>query len=203
MSKAAVTSWPLHELIAERWSPRAFDPRPVSVESLGSLFEAARWAPSSFNEQPWRFLVARREEGRRFERLRELLVPTNELWASKAPVLGMSLAVLRFARNQKPNRHALHDVGLAMGALLVEAQALGLSVHQMGGFDLERARSSFGLPEDIEPVAMFALGYRGDAASLPAELGERERAPRQRKPLGELVYGEGLGRAYEGLGPRG
>ena len=193
MSKIADTRFPIHDLLAARWSPRAFADRSVEPATLGSLFEAARWAPSSFNEQPWCFAVARREDGEGFARLASCLLEGNARWATKAPVLGLSIAALQFKRNGKPNRHAWHDVGLAVGGLLVQAQALGLGVHQMAGFDPARARAALAIPADHEPVAMMAIGYPGAAASLPEELAERERAPRSRKPLASFVFGARFG----------
>lgn len=188
MDKTATTAYPIHELLAERWSPRAFSDRSVAKEELGSLLEAARWAPSCFNEQPWSFLVATREDGAGFELLSSCLVEGNS-WARKAPALLLSVARLGFERNGKPNRHALHDVGLAVQSLVLQAQALGMSTHQMAGFDSTRAREVLGIPEGHEPVAMIALGYRAESDSLPAELREREVAPRVRKELETFVFG--------------
>lgn len=200
MNKRATTRYPIHDLHAERWSPRAFSARPVDHELLGSLFEAARWAPSCFNEQPWRFFVATQEEPERFALLRGLLVPANETWASHAPVLALSVAKLDFTRDEKPNRHAYHDVGLAVGALVSQAHAHGLYMHQMGGFDVERARTELAIPPGYDPVAMMAIGYLGDPEDLPEDLREREHAPRQRKPLGQLVFGSAFGQPHERLG---
>lgn len=201
MKKTAVTRFPILELHAERWSPRAFSARPVSYEQLGSLFEAARWAASCFNEQPWRYFVAMQSEPERFATLRSLLVPANDVWASKAPVLGLSVAKLDFTRGGKPNRHAYHDVGLATGALSSQAQSMGLALHQMGGFDVERARTALAIPAGFDPVAMMAIGYAGDPAGLTDELRERELAPRERRPLEESVYGASFGSPNERFGP--
>jgi nitroreductase len=189
MQKTAPTDHPIHELLAERWSPLSFDARAVSTETLGSLFEAARWAPSCFNEQPWTFFVARREDGTAFERLARCLVPGNALWATRAPVLALSVAKLAFERNGKANRHAYHDVGLATANLIVEAESRGLRVHAMGGFDPEHAREQLAIPAGHDPVAMLALGYQGDVHALAASLVERELAPRSRKPQREFVFG--------------
>ncbi len=200
MDKRATTAFPIHDLIAERWSPRVFAARAVESEKLGSLFEAARWAPSSFNEQPWSFLVATQEEPQEFERLAACLVEGNA-WARKAPVLALSVAKRAFERNGRENRHAFHDVGLASGNLVLQAQALGLHVHQMAGFDAERARRDLGIPDGHDPVAMIALGYLGDPGSLPAPLAERERQPRERKPLASFVFGAGWKEPFAKLGP--
>jgi len=201
--KRAKSRFPLLEPIARRWSPRAFSERPVEPEKIGSLLEAARWAPSSFNEPPWRFLVAaRHEDPEGFERLANCLVEGNRSWASRAPVLILTIAKTYFGDNpEKKNRHAWHDVGLAAAQLVLQATALGLSTHFMAGFDRGKAREVFEIPEGYEPVAVIAVGYRGDPASLPPELQERERAPRSRKPLEEIAFRGRFGEpmAEEGL----
>lgn len=197
-SKTAVTDHPIHELIADRWSPRAFADTRVEAEALGSLFEAARWAASCFNEQPWRFLVASRDtDPDGHARLATCLMSGNA-WAARAPVLALSVAKRTFTRNDKPNRHAAHDVGLAVGNLSIQAQACGLVLHQMGGFDGEKARAELGIPDDHDPIAMIAIGYPGAADSLPDELAARERAPRERLPLRSILFGAG----WEHPGPK-
>jgi nitroreductase len=188
MQKPASTRYPIHELIQERWSPRAFAGRPVEPEKLYSLFEAARWAPSSFNEQPWGFIVATMQDAEAHARIAACLVEGNRVWAEAAPVLMMSVAKLQFDHTGKENRHAYHDVGLAMGMVLVEATHLGLFVHQMAGFDRDQARSSLEIPETHEPVAAIALGYPGDAEKLPAKLQEKEYAPRSRNDFDAFVW---------------
>lgn len=188
-AKEAVTRYPVHPLIRERWSPRAFADRPVAREMLGSLLEAARWAASCYNEQPWLFIVARKEDGPAFARVLSCLVPFNQEWAQKAPVLMLSLARTTFANNGKPNRHALHDVGAATAQLTFQATACGLSVHPMAGIDLDRIRAEYALPSDVEPVAGIAVGWLGDPETLPEKLREREKAPRERKSLDEIVLG--------------
>ena len=194
MKRRAESAYPLHDLIAERWSPYGFDPRPVEPEVLGSLLEAARWAPSCFNEQPWRFLVAPRADGEAFDRLADCLVEGNA-WAKEAPLLMLSVALTTFERNGKPNRHAQHDVGLAVENLVLQAAALGLVAHQMAGFDAQAARETLSLPENADPMAMIALGYPGDPAALPERLAERERGPRQRRPLEAIAFGARWGEA--------
>ncbi len=190
MQKRASTSVPIHDLIAERWSPRVFDSRSVESEKLASLFEAARWAPSCFNEQPWVYLAATREDAEGFEKLASCLMDGNA-WAREAPVLILSVAQTKFARNGKDNRHAQHDVGLATQNLGLQAEALGLVLHQMAGFDAAKASEVLGIPDDCEPMAMIALGYPGDASGLDDEFVARESAPRERKPLGSVVFGAG------------
>jgi nitroreductase len=187
--KAASTGHPIHELLAERWSPYAFQDRPVPEADLRSLFEAARWAASSYNEQPWSYIVATRDDPEQFQRLLSCLVEGNQIWAQAAPVLALGIVSLRFKRNDKPNRAAVHDLGLAAGNLLVEATARGLFVHQMIGILPERAREVYGIPEGFEAWTGIAIGYRGDPTTLPDALRERDLSPRQRKPLSEFVFG--------------
>jgi nitroreductase len=184
---------PVHELIAQRWSPRAFADRSVSPELLRRLFEAARWAASSYNEQPWRWLVATREDKEGFARLHSTLIPFNQGWVAKAPVLAISVAHTSFERNGKPNRHAAHDVGQAAAQMALEAVANGLFIHQMAGFDSERVREVCAVPADHEPVAAIAIGYPGDPETLDAPLRERELATRERRGLDLVVFGTTFG----------
>lgn len=188
-NKSAVNRYPIHPLIRDRWSPRAFADRPVDRETLGSLLEAARWAASCNNEQPWSFIVARKQDGPRFEQILRCLVPGNQAWAQSAPVLMISLARSTFAANGKPNRHAFHDVGAATAQLTLQAMSLGLSVHPMAGVDGDCIRTEFSLPEGIEVVTAIAVGWPGDPESLPERYREREKAPRERKSLDEMVLG--------------
>jgi len=189
MEKPAPTDYPVHELIAQRWSPRAFSDRPVEPRTILAILEAARWAPSSYNEQPWRFIVATREDEEEYDRMLECLVEFNQSWARTAPVLLISVSSLKFERNGKLNRCAVHDVGLATANLMVEATARGLFVHAMAGVNLDKVRETYDIPEDFEPVAAIALGYAGDPLVLPEELREGESAPRIRKPLKDFVFG--------------
>ncbi|MGH8653828.1 MAG: nitroreductase family protein, partial [Gammaproteobacteria bacterium] len=161
---------------------------PVSNADLRSLFEAARWAPSSYNEQPWSYIVAKSENLEEFQRLLSCLVEANQVWAKAAPVLALGVARLRFIRNNEPNRAAVHDLGLAAGNLLVEATARGLYVHQMIGIVPEKAREVYEIPEGSEAWTGLAIGYWGDPNALPASLKERDLTPRQRKPLREFVF---------------
>ena len=193
MQKAAPTDVPVHELITNRWSPRAFAEKPVSSEVLRALFEAARWAPSSNNEQPWAYFVATKGDAENYAKMLGVLVEFNANWAKQAPVLALSVAHVKMQRDGKPNRVALHDVGSATSQLTLEANSRGLQVHQMAGFDAEKARQTFAIPLDWEPVAGIALGYPGDPESLPEKLRERELAPRTRKPLSEFVMTGGWG----------
>jgi nitroreductase len=188
MGKPADTQYPIHDLLRQRWSPRAFDDRPIEPEKLLSLCEAARWAPSSNNEQPWRFIVANKDYETEWNRLLACLVEGNRKWAYRAPVLILSVASLNFEDDSTPNRHAFHDTGMAVENLVLQATALGLSAHQMAGFDVEKARADLKIPPGYEPVAMIAVGYPGDLASLPDRLRERELQPRSRRPISEWTF---------------
>jgi nitroreductase len=176
----------IHEILAARWSPRAFSDRAVNPATLRSVFEAARWAPSSGNTQPWSFLAATRGEAREHARLAGVLNERNRLWAQDAPVLGLSIARLR--DEDRALRHGVYDTGQAMAMLLVQATALGMHVHQMAGFDVEAAQAAFEIPGDWEPMAAFALGYRGDPAQLAEDLRSREMAPRTRRRQRDFVF---------------
>lgn len=187
MEKPADTQYPIHDALRRRWSPRAFDDRPIEPEKLRSLFEAARWAPSSNNEQPWRFLVATKENATEYARLFDCLVEGNQKWAHRAPALLLSVAKLQF-EDGSTNRHALHDTGMATENLVLQATALGLVGHQMAGFRIDQARTDCKIPAGYEPVAIIAVGYPGDSAQLSERLRARETQPRVRKPLTAIVY---------------
>lgn len=197
MSRRASTDHPVLELVAERWSPYVFADRSVSEEELRSLFEAVRWAPSSYNEQPWRYVVARREQPEAFERLLTCLVEGNQTWARYAPVLALGIVARSFERNGRPNKAAEHDLGLAAGNLVTEATARGLHVHQMIGILPDRARELYGIPDHSKALTGLAIGYLGDIARLPEKLREREQAERRRKPLREFVFGVRYGEPAE------
>lgn len=188
-SKLATPQHPIHELIARRWSPYAFADRPVAVEDLRSLFEAARWAPSSYNEQPWSYLVATKENPEEFDRLLSCLVEGNQAWAKAAPALALGCTSLRFVRNGQPNAAAVHDLGLASGNLCLEATARRLYVHQMIGILPDRARELYRIPEGVQPLTGLAIGYAADPNTLPEKYRERDRAARKRKTLSEFLYG--------------
>ncbi|HKQ74113.1 MAG TPA: nitroreductase family protein [Blastocatellia bacterium] len=188
--KVAPVSCPISELIARRWSSRAFDAaRPVEREKVRLLLEAARWAPSSFNEQPWRYLVFDSQDPPARERALACLMDFNA-WARQAPVLMLSVTREIFAHNAQPNQHARHDLGMASENLVLEAVNQGLMAHQMAGFDVARARREFGIPPDCTPMAMIAIGYpfRGDPRDLPVALRAMETQPRQRRLLREIAF---------------
>ncbi|HEY6675161.1 MAG TPA: nitroreductase family protein [Terrimicrobium sp.] len=193
--KTASTDYPIHELLTARWSPYAFEDRSVGDSDIHSLFEAARWAPSSYNEQPWSYIVARREEPEEFNKLLSCLVEANQEWAKAAPVLVLCVVTLRFTRNNKENRAAVHDLGLAAENLVLEATSRGLSVHQMIGIEPDKAREIYSIPEQSEAWTAMAIGYRGEPTNLPEGLKERDLTPRTRKRLAEFVFAARWGEA--------
>jgi nitroreductase len=196
--KCAKTDYPIHRLLSDRWSPTAFSSRPVPEEDLRSLFEAVRWTASSYNEQPWRYILATQADHEGFERMLSCLTDTNVTWAKEAPVLVLSCVRLTFDRNGQHNAAAEHDLGAAGASLTVEASARGLRVHQMIGILPDRAREQYGIPDDTRPLTVLAIGYEGDPAAASKEIRERDLAPRRRKPLSELVY-EGYWGTASGL----
>jgi len=187
--KHGTTDVPVEEIFLRRWSPRAFAKQAVADRDLKAAFSAGGWAASCFNEQPWRFLVGRKGDSA-WTRILDALVASNQAWASSAPVLYASFAKRTFTLNDQPNRVAQHDVGAASAQIALQATALGLYVHGMVGFDPEKLRSAFKVPDDFESVACWALGYRGDPDDLSERLKQREIEPRQRKPLSDWVFSE-------------
>jgi nitroreductase len=177
----------VEDFVRRRWSPRTYSDKEVTAAELKTLFEAARWAASSSNEQPWRFLVGRRGD-ETYQKIFNTLVEFNQSWAKSAPVLVLSVAKKTFTSNGKPNAYGLHDTGAASATLALQATADGLHTHSMAGFDREQARASFAIPSDYEIGAVTAIGYLGDPASLPEHLHKMEVSPRQRKPLEEFVF---------------
>ena len=175
------------DLIRRRWSPRTYADKEIPAAELKKLFEAARWAASSSNEQPWRFLVGRRGD-ETYQKIFNALVEFNQSWAKSAPVLVLSVAKNVFTNNGKPNAYGMHDTGAASATLALQATAIGLHTHSMAGFDREQARASFAIPADYEIGAVTAIGYLGDPASLPEHLKKMEVSPRQRKPVEEFVF---------------
>jgi nitroreductase len=177
----------VEDLILKRWSPRSFADKPVSSEDLTKIFTAAAWAASSYGEQPWRFLVGRKGDPT-YAKIMDALVEFNQAWAKSAPVLILSVGKKTFTANGQPNWYALHDTGAASANFSLEATALGLHTHGMGGLDKDKARANFDIPEDFEIGAIWALGYLGDPAALPEQMQAMEKAPRTRKPLAEFVF---------------
>jgi len=186
MRKTASTTVPVHPLLAERWSPRGFDQgHELGDVDLAALLEAARWAPSAGNSQPWRFLVTRRGEPGH-DRLFAALAPGNQAWAGAASAL-ILVAARTVGDDGRPQPWALYDTGQGVAALVTQAQADGLSVHQMGGFDTDAVRAGFGLPDSLTPIVVLAIGRRDGRAGLPEPLAARETAPRTRRPLSDLL----------------
>lgn len=185
--KLATTTYPVLETIRKRWSPRSFASYPVAPETLNQVFEAASWAPSAMNEQPWRYIYAHHADKEAFQKLVDCLVPGNQPWAKNAPVLIMALAKTQ-NDNGTLNGAAMHDLGMANANLSLEATALGLYTHFMGGFDRNRAKELFELPDTLQPTVIIALGYLGEAELLEEPFLSREKAPRQRKPVSEIAF---------------
>jgi nitroreductase len=187
--KPAPAAAPIHDLIANRWSPRAFEARAVEPEKLRLLFEAARWAASSYNAQPWYFIVGTKDDPENLKKVLDSFVEFNQSWAKSAPVLALSVAGLKMPQDGSANRHAFHDVGQAAATLALQATALGLQIHQMAGILPDKARQIFAIPVDYEAVAGFAIGYPGDPLTLPeGRLRDTETGPRQRKPASSFVF---------------
>lgn len=199
--KIAQPDHPIMEVLASRWSPYVFSDRPVPVADLQAIFEAARWAASSYNEQPWRFLVATKTNQTQWEAMLSCLVDANQAWAKTAPVLAIGCTTLHFALNGKPNAMAAHDLGLASGNLSVQATARGLAVHQMAGILPDRIRSQYKLPDGTQAVTALAIGYAAEIDSLSPEARRSETTPRTRRPLSEFVFEGRWGQAAEITGP--
>ena len=189
MSPSEPNDEPIHEILRRRRSPYGFDPsRTIAIGDLRALFEAARWTMSSYNEQPWRYIVGIRDQDTRlWEQVLSVLVEGNQAWARHAPVLALGLAKHPFERNGKPNKAAVHDLGAASASLTFEATARGLSVHQMIGIEPEKARELFALDEGLEPYTGIAIGYAGHPPTLDPKYSERDGEARHRKPLSEIL----------------
>ena len=185
--RARRSDLPVHPVLNERFSPRAFSDRAITDAELELVLEAARWAPSSMNEQPWRFLVTRKG-GDGHAELLAALNPSNQVWADKAPVLILNLVHRTLSRNGQENYHARHDLGLATAQLTAQATALGMGLHILGGFNAEMVRTAFEIPDTYDLVSVIALGFPGDPESLPEHLQQRELQHSPRRPLSELVH---------------
>ena len=183
------TEHPVLNAIKQRYSAYQFSDKPVEADKLRSLFEAARWASSSFNEQPWRFIVAAKQSPAEYEKALTCLVEANQGWAQAAPVLVLTAVKQDFTYNGKPNRVALHDLGQAAAHMALQAAELGLVVHQMAGIDQPKVVSAYDLPEGFTAETAIAIGYPAEA-----ELNDAENRARQRKPFDEFVFGDGWGK---------
>lgn len=197
MHKIADVDHPIQNLLAVRWSPYVFSEAPVPVADLRCLFEAARWAPSSYNEQPWRFVLGMRGHGDVHQRILGCLAEPNQKWAQRAPVLVLGTVVREFVTSGNANKAAEHDLGLAVGNLLSEATARGLAVHQMIGLDPEAARSEFSIPMNAEALTALAIGYADKSGMGNPNLLARDSKPRERRPISDFVFGNRFG---EGAG---
>ncbi len=196
MEKPAPNDHPIIDPIRNRWSPRAYDGKALDPKELASLFEAARWAPSAFNEQPWRWIVASCDDAAAFSAMLDCLDPWNQKWAGSAGALTIAVASEQFARNGKPNAWAGYDLGQACAQLAVQATSMALYVHPMAGLDPEKARERYAIPEGFSAITALAIGRGGDPESLPEEMREGELAPRERKALSELVFGGRWGETF-------
>ena len=192
VAKTAKTDYPVSELISRRWSARAFSTRRVEKLKLLSILEAARWAPSSRNEQPWRYIVFTNDNPDILKRAQSVLKEIND-YAKRAPILICAITKKTYTDNEKPNRLHFHDLGAANENMFLESFNQGLIMHEMGGFDVEKAREVFHVPEDYEVGIMIAIGYQDTFDVLPERLREKAFTPRQRKPLSEIAYLEELG----------
>lgn len=188
MNKPTQNKYPIAPALQRRWSPRAFDAnRPIEHDKLLSLFEAARWSPSSYNGQPWRFILADRRNEVAFRAMLSVLSSSNQRWAKDAGALLLTVA-RTVLDDGRVNRYGGHDAGIALANLTVQAIEMGLFVHPMAGFDPHKARDLYTIPEQYEPITVAAIGYYGSVDQLEDDLRERELKPRERLPLAELVY---------------
>lgn len=195
MKKPAQTTYPILDVLAQRWSLRAFSDRRIEPEKLRRLFEAVRWAPSSFNEQPWRFIIATKDQPEQFEKLLSCLMDKNQRWVKSggAPFLMIALSKKTFTYNGKPNRAHLHDIGLAVGNFVIQATAMDLFVCQLQGIHLQRVIDLFHVPDDFEPTMGCVAGYAGEVSRLPEEFHEREKRPRTRADFKDFVFEDDFG----------
>lgn len=195
MIKEAKTDLDIHEYIRKRWSPYGYSNKPVPKEDLLAILEAARWAASSYNEQPWRFVIATRDDEAAYKKLLDCLVEANQAWAQNAPVLMLGFTKKTFTLNDRPNRVAEHDLGLAAATLTFEATRRGLHVHQMAGIDQEKSAKVYNAPDDFVAVTALAVGYAvEDTSKLPESARKIDEAPRERRPLTETVFHDTWGK---------
>lgn len=199
LEKKAVTSVPIHDLMARHWSSRAYDAaKPVSREQLIALLEAGRWAPSCNGDEPWRYLVwDRARDSAGWQKAFDCLKPGNQAWCKNVPVLMLSCAGSVFSFNGNPNRWTQHDTGMASLSIALQAVALGLIAHQMGGFDADKARATFNIPAEYTPMAMIAVGYQAAPEVLDEETRKKELVPRKRRPLTECFFEGGWGNSIQ------
>lgn len=187
--KHANTDYEIMEELSKRWSPYGYSDQPVEPEKIRAMFEAARWAASSFNEQPWRYIIGTKDQPELFEKILACLVDGNQAWAKHAYLIGLGVIRTKFSKNDKNNRVALHDLGLASGNICAQATHLGLQVHQMGGILPDKARELFEIPEPFEPVTGIAIGHADEPDDISDEFKKRDTTPRTRRSLDQFVFG--------------
>jgi len=188
MNKIAITRYPVHQLIKSRWSPRSFLNDKIPEETIFTLFEAASWAPSSRNEQPWRFIYGIKDEGPNYKKIYDTLVHWNQQWAKTAPLLILTVAKLNSEFHNQENKYALYDLGQSVANLVFQAGELNLYCHQMGGFDEEKARNAFQLPIHFSAITVIAVGYLGNPDILPEDMKELETRPRTRMDISRIAF---------------
>ena len=196
MQNPTNNNFPVHKLIKQRWSPRAYSSKPVEKEKIQSILEAARWAPSAFNEQPWRFIIGQKGDSA-YDTILSTLVDWNILWAGNAPVLILNLAKKTFSHNDKQNVTFKYDLGQAVGFMILESVNQGLYAHQMSGFDAQKAAELFNIPDDYQAVSVTAIGYFGSINDLSEDMAGMETKPRDRKELKDMVFGGEFGEHYK------
>ena len=196
MQKPAITQVQIDETIANRWSGRAYDAaKTISQAQIIALLEAARWAPSCFGDEPWRFMVwDKTTDNTTWQQAFDCIVPGNQTWVKDAPVLVLACADTLFNHNQQPNRWAQYDTGAATENLCLQASSMGLMAHQMGGFNVDKTREVFAIPAQFTLMAMVSVGYAADIATIEGENFVRETAARKRKPIGELFFNSAWGK---------
>ena len=189
MEKNANTDLNIHPLIKKRWSPRAFSPRIIEKAKLERIIEAARWSPSCFNEQPWRFIMGIKGENSIYDKIYSTLAEGNQVWAKQVPCLILIIVKVAFTHNGKPNKWSEYDCGQAAAYMSIQALEDNIYVHQMAGFDRRKAKNVFKISDEFEPIVVMAAGYIGDAKQLPDDLKKMELSPRKRLPVNDLVIG--------------
>ncbi len=192
MEKPAITKFKIHPLLKQRWSPRSFTDQPVTKESIQNIFEAARWAPSSSNDQPWRFIVGFKGD-KTWDMIMETLVDFNQKWAKLAPVLVLSIGKKISDKNGKPSRTFMYDVGQSVAHITFQAMYEGLFVHQMGGFSAQKAAELFKIPEDYQAITAFTIGHKGEPELLEENFADMEKSERIRRPAEDSVFSESFG----------
>ncbi len=192
MEKPAITKFEIHPLLKQRWSPRSFTDQSVTKESIQNIFEAARWAPSSSNDQPWRFIVGFKGD-KTWDMIMETLVDFNQKWAKLAPVLVLSIGKKISDKNGKPSRTFMYDVGQSVAHITFQAMYEGLFVHQMGGFSAQKAAELFKIPEDYQAITAFTIGHKGEPELLEENFADMEKSERIRRPAEDSVFSESFG----------